>query len=292
MAVVAAFALLVGARALGAHANQTRRQWPKTIDLPYVPSAGSAPYVSLGYREVMADLLWIRALGYVGGDDDRAAGSRALVEAIVTLDPRFQRAYAWGALAITSLGTEATTEDMLGAIAILRQGMREFPDSYKLPLYAGQIYTVDLTSDDPAQVAAWQLEGVRLLERAVRLPGAPKSAGTYAAHLRSKLGQREKAVRDLRELILYTNDYKERAELVAKLAKLEEREADALAYELEVEQRRFDKAWQAVRPEVTPSMFVLLGPPLAPSFRLEDLAVDRDLVGTEEPIQPLPPLPD
>ncbi len=39
-------------------------------------------------------------------------------------------------------------------------------------------------------------------------------------------------------------------------------------------------------------MYLLLGPPLAPAFRLDDLAVDRDLIGTEEPIEPLPPLPD
>ncbi len=292
VAIAAAVVLLLGARQLGGHANQTRASWPKALDLPFAPSPGSAPYASLGYREMVADLLWIRALGYVGGDDDRAAGTRVLIEAIVALDPRFERAYAWGALAMTSLGTEATRDDMLAAIRILEQGMREFPERYKLPLYAGQIYTVDLSSDDPAQVAAWQLEGARMLERAVRIPGAPKAVGTYAAHLRSKLGQRDKAVRDLRELILYTTSAAERAKLVAKLAELADQNADALAYELEVMQRRFDEQWKATRPEVTPSMFVLLGAPLSPSFRLDDLAVDRDLVGSDQPLEPLPPQPD
>lgn len=292
LAIALAVALLLGARGLGAQANEVRASWPEGADLPFVPSPGSAPYVSVGYRELVADLVWIRAVGYVGSDRDRAAGNRALIEALVALDPRFKRAYAWGALAMTKIGIGATNDDMLAAIRVLERGMAEFPDEYKLPLYAGQIYTVDLTSDDPAQVAAWQLEGVRYLERAVRNPRAPRSVGTFAAHLRSQLGQREKAIRDLRELITYTDSAQERQKLVDKLAQLLEGDAAALAYELEVEKRRFEDAWKATRPEVPPTMYLLLGPPLAPAFRLDDLAVDRDLIGTEEPIEPLPPLGD
>jgi len=291
-AVAAAAALVLAAQVLGAEANASRDRWPKTVDLPFAPSPGAAPYVSLGYRELAADLLWIRAVGYVGSDDDRAIGTRALVEAIVALDPRFERVYDFGGLAMTAIGTNATNDDMLAAIRVLERGMKEFPANYKLPLTAGQIYTVELASDDPAHVQAWQLEGARMLERAVRIPGAPKEVATFAAHLRTKLGQRDKALRDLRELIVYTTDARQREKLVAKLAELTEGDADALAYELEVEQRRFEALWKATRPDVPPSAFLLIGPPLSPSFRLEDLAVDRDLIGADEPIEPLPKLPD
>ncbi|KAB2901484.1 MAG: hypothetical protein F9K40_08480 [Kofleriaceae bacterium] len=290
--VLAALASILGARTFGEHANQTRANWPKSIDLPFAPSAGSAPYVSLGYREMLADMLWIRAIGYVGGDDDRAAGTRALVEAIVALDPRFERVYPFTGAALSALGTAPSEDDLLASIRILERGMEEFPDNCKLPLLAGQVYTVELESDDPEKVQRWQLEGARYLERAVRLQGCPKDVGTFVAHLRTKLGQREKAVRDLRELIAYTDNPKDRQALVDKLAELEERDAAAVAYELEIEKQRFENAWQATRPEVTPTMYLLLGPPLSPSFRLEDLAVDRDLIGSEEPIEPLPPLPD
>jgi hypothetical protein len=291
-AVLAAAVAILGARTLGAHANQTRAGWPKAVDLPFAPSAGTAPFVSLGYREMMADLLWIRAIGYVGGDDDRAAGTRALVEAIVALDPRFERVYKFTGAALSAMGTEPSTDDLLAAIRILERGMKEFPENCQIPLIAGQIYTVELESDDPAQVKVWQLAGARFLERAVRIKGCPKDTGAFAAHLRTKLGQRDKAVRDLRELILYTDNRKDRQALVDKLAELEERDAAAVEYELAIEKQRFEAAWLATQPAVTPTMFVLLGPPLSPSFRLEDLAVDRDLIGTEEPIEPLPPLPD
>lgn len=291
-AVLVAVLLVVGAQLLGAHANQTRASWPKSADLPFAPSAGTAPYVSLGYREVMADLLWIRAIGYVGGDDDRAAGTRALVEAIVALDPRFERVYPFTGAALSAIGTEPSQDDLLASIRILERGMAEFPDNCKIPLLAGQVYTVELESPDPEQTRRWQLEGAKMLERAVRLKGCPKDVGTFVAHLRSKLGQRDKAVRDLRELIVYTDDPKQRQALIEKLAELDQKDAAALAYELEIEKKRFEAEWQATRPEVKPTMYVLLGPPLSPSFRLEDLAVDRDLIGSEDVIEPLPPLPD
>jgi hypothetical protein len=292
LALIAALALVLAAHELGRAANRTRSGWPKTLDPPYSPSPASAPFLALGYRELFADLLWIRALGYVGSDDHDAAATGGLIEAIIALDPRFERAYAWGGLAMTSLGSQATRADMMAAIRVLEHGMALFPDDYKLPLYAGQIYTVDLQSDDPAEKRRWELEGARMLERAVRVPGAPKDLGTFAAFLRTKLGQRDKAIRDLRELVLYTTDAKQRDKLVQKLAELEETDAASLANELEVEKHRFDDRWRAERPELTATMYVLVGPPLPHRFHLEDLAVDRDLVGVERPIEPLPPLTD
>jgi hypothetical protein len=292
LSLAAAFVLVLGARTLGARANATRERWPKSAELPWAPSAASAPYVSLGYREMLADLLWIRVVGYVGGDDDRAEGTRALIEAITTLDPKFQRVYAWGGLAMSSIGTHASTADLLGAIKILEQGMALFPDDYNIPLRAGQIYTVELETTDPAQRREWNLRGAQFLERAVRIPGSPRDVATFAAYLRTQLGQREKAVRDLRELIVYTTNPKEREKMIQKLAELEESDASAIDYELEVEAKRFDTAWHTIRPELPPTMFVMLGAPLAPTFRLDDLAVDRDLIGTDEPIEPLPPLSD
>lgn len=291
-ALLVAAALAGSARLVGGHAQELRQRWPATIDPPWAPSPGAAPFLSLGYREALADLLWIRVLGYVGGDDDRASSTRQLVDAIVTLDPRFQRIYAWGGLAMSAIGTGATEGDYLGAIAVLERGAREFPDDYRIPLYAGQIYVTNLHSDDPAKTRAWQAAGARWLERAVRVPGAPKNMGTLAAHLRTKLGQRERAIRDLRELILYTNDPVVRAKLVKKAAELAGASSAAIDYELTVARRRFQDAWDAERPELPPTSYLLVGPPLPTFFALEDLAVERDLIGTDPPLEPLEPVGD
>jgi hypothetical protein len=260
--------------------------------LSFAPSPESAAYVSLGYRELVADLLWIRLVGYVGGNDDRAEGSRALLEAIIALDPEFERVYGFIGAAMSGLTTEPSTDDLLAAIRLLEIGMQHFPASYRLPLVAGHIYTGELETDDPEQRKRWDLAGVLMFDRSTRVPGAPKTVATAAAHLRTKHGQREKAIEDLRELIVYTTDPGDRQLLVDKRAALSESSAADIDYELEVEARRFEQAWQTTRPELPPTQFLLVGPPLAPSFRLDDLAVDRDLIGAEAVIEPLPPLED
>ncbi|HVV84372.1 MAG TPA: hypothetical protein VHE35_14995 [Kofleriaceae bacterium] len=291
-ALVAAIALAGGARVAGSHANHLRKAWPATLDPPFAPSAGAAPFVSLGYREAWADYLWMRALTYFGSDDNTASSTRQLVEAIVALDPHFQRIYAWGGLAMSAVGTGASEDDYLAAIHVLERGAALFPDDYRIPLYAGQIYVTNLHSDDPAKERAWQAAGARWLERAVRVPGAPKGMATLAAHLRTKLGQREQAIRGLRELILYTNDPAQRDKLVKKLASLQGTSSDAIDYELWVAARRFQDAWDRERPELPPSSYILIGPPLPTWFDPADLAVDRDLIGADEPIEPLEPVPD
>lgn len=292
VALLVALLLWGGARTLGAHANQTRAGWPRTSDLPFAPSAAAAPYVTLGYRELAADLLWIRLVGYVGGDDDRAGGSRALIEAIVALDPTFEKAYGFIGVAMSGINTQPSTDDLLAAIRLLEAGMKRFPLNYKLPQVAGHIYTGEMETDDPELRKQWDLAGVRMFDRAASVPGAPKTVATAAAHLRTKHGQREKAIENLRELIVYTTDPGDRQILIDKLAALAESNAADIDYELEIEARRFERAWQATRPELPPTQYLLVGPPLSPSFRLEDLAVDRDLIGSEELIEPLPPLED
>jgi hypothetical protein len=291
-ALLAALALGGGARVVADRANHLRAAWPETLDAPWAPSAGAAPFASLGYREAMADWMWIRALVYIGSDGHRARWARQLVEAIVALDPRFERVYAWGGLAMSAAGTDATEEDYLAAIRVLERGAREFPRDWRIPLYAGEIYVTNLKSDDADKLRAWQLAGARWLERAVRVPGAPRNTATLAAHLRSKLGQREQAIRDLRELALTTSDAKARDRLVKKIAALAGAQSDEIDHELEVAARRFQDAWDRERPELPPSSYVLIGPPLPSWFDPASLAVDRDLIGADEPIEPLGEVPD
>lgn len=291
-ALTLALGLAAGARGLGALAQDQRSRWPQTLDPPYAPAPASAPLLSLGYREAYADYLWVRVVTYFGGDDDRASATRPLVEAIVALAPRFQRIYAWGGLAMSAMGTGATEADYRAAIAVLERGARLFPDDWRIPLYAGQIYVTNLRSTDPDQARADQAAGARWLERAVRIPGAPTNMATVAAGLRTRLGQQEQAIRDLRELILYTTDRDQRDKLVAKLAKLQGTRSDELDWELAVTSRRFAEAWDRERPELPPSTYLLVGPPLRSWFDPADLAIDRDLIGVEPPIEPLGPIPD
>jgi hypothetical protein len=293
---LAATSVLVAALALGGARIArvaAKHQAPKVIsDEPYAPAPGSAPLVALGYRELVADLLFLRLKGYFGGPENTASGVAGLVEAIVALDPAYGRLYEWGARAITLAGRGVDNRAYLRALAVLEAGAQQFPDDWKLPYLAGEIYTQDLQTKDPAQRRAWDERGTLLTESAIRKPHAPAEAATWAATMRTRLGQHQRAVDGLREMLLVTNDDRVRERLLAKLAALEDSTANEVAAEVLEARRRFETAWHTERPAVPPSMYVLLGPPLPPSFDLANLATGgRELVGAQ-PIERLEPLED
>ncbi|MEO6775695.1 MAG: hypothetical protein ABI467_22225 [Kofleriaceae bacterium] len=257
---------------------------------PYAPSPASAPLVSLGFRELTADLLWIRLTGYFGSPDSTADGVAALVEAIIALDPSFHRPYEYGARAITIAPHGVTQASFRRALAVLEQGITQFPDDWKLPYLAGQIYTQDLVTKDPAQQRAWDERGTLLTESAIRKPGAPLEAATWVAYMQTKLGQRDRAINDLRELLLVTRDDSARKALVEKLAKLADSDSTEIAAEVFEQRERFDAAWQRDRPTIPPTMYILLGPRTTPGFDMTNLATGgRDLV-TRPPPEQLEPL--
>jgi hypothetical protein len=274
--LVAALAALLGARVARGLATDDRPR--DLVDTPYAPLQGTAPYVSLGYRELMADLLWLRLNGYFDDDRSTADGVAGLVEAIVALDPHFHRAYEWGAREITLARYGVDEHSYLRATAVLERGTEVFPDDWRLPYLAGQIYTQDLVTQDAAQRRAWDEKGTLLIETAIRKPGAPAEVAEWAAVMRTKLGEHERAVQGLREMLLVTSDTKAQQRLVDRLAELEKRDADELRVELTEARIRFDRAWQADRPLLPATMYVLIGPHVGPAFDLVRTATGGDLL--------------
>jgi len=261
-------------------------------DEPYAPAPDTAPLVALGYRELAADLLFLRLKGYFGGSESTANGIASLVEAIVALDPQYHRIYEWGARAITLAGRGVDNDAYRRAIALLEAGAQEFPDDWKLPYLEGEIYTQDLQTKDPAERRAWDERGTLLTESAIRKPNAPAEAATWAATMRTRLGQHQRAVDGLREMLLVTDDDAARARLLTKLADLESSSASELASELLDARKMFQSAWMAARPTIPASMYVLIGAPLSVRFDLGTLATGgRDLVGTQaiERLEPVDP---
>ena len=262
-------------------AREAASQPEGVVEEPYVPSPGAAPIVTLGYREVAADLLFVRLRGYFGGDQSIADGIAGLTEAIVALDPGFHRIYELGANAMTIARYHVTQDTFLRAIAVLERGIVEFPDDWKLPWLAGQINTQDLKTDDAAQRRAWDERGTLLVESAIRKPGAPADAAGWAAVMRTRLGQHERAVSGLHEMLLLTSDPKVQKQLVDQLAELEHADAQAIEREVSESRIKFGAAWMRDRPDLPPTMYVLLGGHVSRAFDLTELATGgRDLVGS------------
>jgi hypothetical protein len=290
--VLGGLLLLASAQAVRRAVAAQRDTWPKVVELPYAPSPGAAPFVTLGYRELATDLLWVRGIGYFGGEDDTAEGIRGLVDAMIALDPMYVRSFEWGARAVEWADGGATQADRLWAVAILERGMGLHPTRWKLPYLAGQIYVLDLETEDPAQRSAWQARGAELIDRAVRMPGAMRGGATLAAHIRSQLGQQERAERDLEEMIATTSDPEARIKLINKLAALRNENAQVLAEEFDFYRRRFLAARLRALPEADDSMYILVGEPPKPYIDLGDLAVGGDQpTGLDEEVV-FEPVPD
>jgi hypothetical protein len=275
-AVVLTAAIALGTARVARSVASNMRDKDETAE-PYAPSPGVAPIVVLGYREAAADLFWIRLLGYWGGEAT-ARGITGLIDAIVALDPRFHRIYVTGAHAMTIADHGVTQDTFKDALELLKRGRAQFPDDYKLYELAAEILTGDLKTTDADERRRWDAEGVQLMEAALRKPNAPATAATWAATMRTKLGQKQRAIRDLREMILLTRDLDARKKMIDKLAQLEDSDSADVASELYAENRRFESAWQRDRPAIPPSMYILLGQMPPPGFDLTDLATGgRDL---------------
>lgn len=257
---------------------------------PYTPSPQAAPFVSLGYREAMADVLYVRLRLYLGTYyGTTSEGIIGLGQAITTLDPRFHRAYEISANGTTMAERGVEQRSLHRALDVLDAGMKEFPDDWELPYLAGQIYIQDLKTDDKAERRAWDEKGTLLVESSLRKPGASLKAAEWAAFLRTKLGQQQRAIDSLRELILLT-DGEARQHLIEQLEKLTKGD-ESLVSEVVEMRKKFEKQYRAERPLVSANMYLLIGPRIKPGFDMTDLATGgRDIVGSQETEEPLEPL--
>ncbi len=144
----------------------------KLQQLLFLPNGKYLKLASLGYRELVADLLWLQAIQVMGEKTVSEENGRWLYSAldvITTLDQQFVRAYEAGSLALTTLVVLPEESNQL-----LKKGIQHNPLEWKLPFLLGINYYYEL-ADDAA--AAEQL----LL--ASRIPGAPAMLGTLAANL-------------------------------------------------------------------------------------------------------------
>ena len=279
---------LVGARLVREVAVDQRAA--EVNEPPYTPSPTAAMFISLGYRELFADLIYARFRAYFGEGKADATAMGDLAETVAELDPTMRRIYELGALAMSSAPQGVTNETHRRAIAFLAKGERQFPDYYKFPQLAGQIYLVDLKTDDPVQRRDWDLKGALLLESAARKPGAPSGSALTAAYLQSKLGQQERAVNNLRELLLITSDAGARKEILEKLGALLHENADDIAAELLLARKRFERERREDRPAVPPTMYLLIGKPLPDHFDMTDLASGGRGLEETEVVERLEPL--
>lgn len=166
-----------------------RRAWTEEEKLMYIPSGKVLKIVSLGFDEVMADILYIKMIDYFG---NHAASDRTYVwlyhmaDLVTTLDPKFKFPYIFAGL---MLNLEANQYE--NARKIIIKGMKEFPDDWYFHFVLGINYFFHEADFEDA---------ARSLENASKLPGSPAYLKKLAKKMRREGATRETALAFLKHL--------------------------------------------------------------------------------------------
>ncbi len=138
-----------------------------------------------GLDGLFADIYWLRTVQYFGGQRVFAAGKRfellyPLIDITITLDPRLEIAYRYGAIFLSEPQPMGAGDPEKG-IAILERGVAALPTHWRLRQDLGFFYYLYL--HDAASAA-------RILNEAADLPGAAFWLRTLAADVLLKGGER------------------------------------------------------------------------------------------------------
>jgi tetratricopeptide (TPR) repeat protein len=201
--------LLLAAQALVERAFE--RAWPRRAfeQQLYIPSGRHLKAFSLGFPDVAADALWMRAIGYYGGHaltDREYPWLHNILDQITNLDPAFRFPYLFGGIV---LAIEGKTGEQ--SIALLRKGMSQYPGDWRFPFYIG--FGCFYHLQDPERAAAY-------MRYAASLPGSPEYLPRLAASLTVESGRVEAAIRFLTTLAEGARDEAARASILQKIEDL------------------------------------------------------------------------
>ena len=272
VAFAAAAALYALSWHLGEGLREVRARQPPVEERVFLPNPESARIAAAGYSELAADVVWARTLVYYG--DGMMHGFTMqdvvpLVELVNALDPYFRRPYLWGGAATVFRQPQTSQEDYRASVAILERGLKVYPHDWEMAWTLGLRYFSDLKSDDAREQRELQEIGASYIERAMRQPNAPPDLPNLAAALRSQLGQHERALRELREMILTMEDGKARDKLIERYQQLS---SASQAAALRSASEGFVAAWKRDLPFAPAELYVLVGappPPRSPEELLE-----------------------
>lgn len=239
-----------------------RADWPPREEILLLPQKDALKLMALGYREFVADLVWLRAIAYFGEHlqtDRKYRWLDRYLETIIHLDPRFKGVYRYaGAITMYNLRI-ITKEAVRASIHYLEKGYRQFPKEWEFPFMICSNYLFEMPrfARDAAEKQRFQEIGAEYCREASVLPGALHYLPAMTGGVLSRLGKRQLAERHFRELILRTEDPKLRQQLEKRYAALVSEQA---AKRLERDAAAFFESHRRSYPYLSPDLFFLLGP--------------------------------
>ncbi|MFO0681262.1 MAG: hypothetical protein U0234_04385 [Sandaracinus sp.] len=255
-------------------------------DRYYLPTPVWLEVFSLGYREALADLIWIRMLVYYGDELVHRGAERHVfdyADAILALDPDASMVYRWMGTLGVYRATDVTVEDVERTATIMERGAARYPNDGQLAWRTGALLAFELPPfyrEDPAAQRRARERAVPYLVRATELGAAPPYAMLTSSSLLLRIGHAEEAATHLEEMYSAVEDPALRAEIAARIESLR---SGAFAEAFVEENRRFEERWGREMPYAPAALYDLVGPiPV-----VDTAAVLRDGFGAHAGSDPL-----
>jgi hypothetical protein len=203
---------------------EKRAEFPQDEDLLYLPPPDDLLKMSLGYREALADLIWIRAVVFAGSEliGEHFSWVSDYLEVINYLAPTFKRPYSWGGKITLYTGKSPGRHNIETSERILRAGLERFPEDHEMLFSLGMIVRTERTEArgySPEEIAAGEAESVLLIRKAAAF-GAPALVRHLAASFIDEDADRELRISFLEEQLLTTENERHKRYLRNRLEEL------------------------------------------------------------------------
>jgi hypothetical protein len=163
--------------------DRLRGQLP-VEDVLYLRSGTAVSRIWTGLRGIAADVYWLRTVQFYGGQRAYAAEKRfdllePLLDITVSLDPRFDIAYKYGAIFLSEPFPMGAGDPDAG-LALVERGTRAMPENWRMRQHLA--FCTFLYKHDAEKAS-------QLLNEASNIPGAPFWLRSMAATLLIKGGE-------------------------------------------------------------------------------------------------------
>jgi len=175
--------------------DENKEQYSLLKELLYFPSGEFVEQVSIGYNELFADIIWLRAVQYFGEHqmtDLKFKYLYHILDILTTLDKKFIHSYTFGGFLLETSAGEPKNTDLL-----LHKGEFYNPKSWKIPFVRAFIYYAYRGNN--------KLSASFFL-RASRKPESPDMCKRFAGFTFQKLGDKFKALSLWKELYRHSNN--------------------------------------------------------------------------------------
>ena len=193
--VFAGVCLCVAIIAVQMQLDEARAGIPKLQQLSYLPNGSVLKIASLGYREVVADFLWLQVIQAMGDKqvpEEVGQWIYHALDVVTTLDPKFVLAYEAGGHALCTIVVMPEESNRL-----LEKGIRHNPQEWRLPFLLGINYFFEFGDNQKAADA---------MALAARVPGSPDIVARFAARMLVSAKSPQQAVDLLAKVYEETSD--------------------------------------------------------------------------------------